>query len=195
VFRLELKKRKCSFQSLRSPLTPEEEKIVEEAWTETDSLEELLSEGPLGQRITRADAFTLKDTAWLNDEVINFYLTLLSEHCKRNEPAIVKCHVFNTFFYPKLLQGYDKVSRWTRKVDIFSMEKIIVPIHLKIHWCLAVINVKETRFEYYDSLGGSNDRVFQVSNHIFKCFLRFGPAFLCNLRSNKGAKKLCPSRV
>jgi len=31
-----------------------------------------------------------------------------------------------------------------------------VPIHLKIHWCLAVINVKEKRFEYYDSLGGRN---------------------------------------
>jgi len=37
------------------------------------------------------------------------------------------------------------------------MDKVVVPIHLGNHWCLAVINFKQKRFEYYDSLGSSND--------------------------------------
>lgn len=32
------------------------------------------------------------------------------------------------------------------------MDKVIIPIHTEQHWCLAVINLKEKRFEYYDSL-------------------------------------------
>jgi sentrin-specific protease 1 len=93
--------------------------------------------------------------------VINFYLNLLKERETR-QPSLPRCHFFNTFFYAKLLgpRGYDYagVRRWTMRgpVDVFALDKVIVPIHLKVHWCLAVINVKEKRFEYYDSLGGNN---------------------------------------
>jgi sentrin-specific protease 1 len=42
------------------------------------------------------------------------------------------------------------------KMDIFALDKIIVPVHLGTHWCLAVINMRKKRVEYYDSLGGTN---------------------------------------
>jgi sentrin-specific protease 1 len=42
------------------------------------------------------------------------------------------------------------------------MEKVIVPVHLGNHWCLAVINFKEKRFEYYDSMGGKNYECLEV---------------------------------
>ena len=55
-----------------------------------------------------------------------------------NRPSV---YAFNTFFYPKLREkGHQALKRWTRKVDIFSFDFIFVPIHLGMHWCLAVSN-------------------------------------------------------
>ena len=48
------------------------------------------------------------------------------------------------------------------QLKIFSYDKVIIPVHLGNHWCLAVINFRKKRFEYYDSLGGSGDRVLKV---------------------------------
>eukprot|EP01027_Heterolobosea_sp_BB2_P023931 GEZU01036000.1.p1 GENE.GEZU01036000.1~~GEZU01036000.1.p1 ORF type:complete len:661 (-),score=139.66 GEZU01036000.1:41-2023(-) len=104
----------------------------------------------------------LEDREWLNDEVINFYMNLLDERQQRyssNELVrLPKCHFFNTFFYAQLTQrgySYDKVKRWTRKIDLFSFDKIIIPVHLGVHWTCAVINLRDKRFEYYDSMNGS----------------------------------------
>jgi len=71
-----------------------------------------------------------------------------------------RCHFHQTNFYTKLAEGvggyvYKNVARWTRRVDVFSKDLIIVPIHCHgNHWTLAVINMKLKRFEYYDSLRG-----------------------------------------
>jgi len=50
------------------------------------------------------------------------------------------------------------VKKWTRKLDLFEYDIVIVPVHKGNHWCLAVINLKLKRFEYYDSLGGLDHR-------------------------------------
>jgi sentrin-specific protease 1 len=71
-----------------------------------------------------------------------------------------KIHTFNTFFYPLLeKKGYSGVARITKKanVDVFSLDMVIVPIHLQIHWALAVINIKKRRLEYYDSMSKGYD--------------------------------------
>ncbi|KAG6505317.1 hypothetical protein ZIOFF_037672 [Zingiber officinale] len=39
---------------------------------------------------------------------------------------------------------------------------IFVPIHKEIHWCLAVIHVKEKKLQYLDSLGGMDMTVLRV---------------------------------
>merc|ERR1719510_1641346 len=65
----------------------------------------------------------------------------------------------NTFFYPKLEKmGYSAVKRWTRKVDIFEYDLILVPIHLGVHWCLATIDLTKPGVYYYDSMGADNNR-------------------------------------
>ena len=45
------------------------------------------------------------------------------------------------------------MRRWTKaaKLDIFDLDKVIIPCHQGMHWTLAVINIKEKRIEYYDS--------------------------------------------
>lgn len=68
-------------------------------------------------------------------------------------------YAYNTFFYLSLSQkGYKHISRWTKKVDIFSKNKLFIPVHIdeENHWCLIYVNLKKHSICYYDSLGGSN---------------------------------------
>lgn len=101
--------------------------------------------------------------------------------------TIKDSHTYNSFFY-KLYDegGFVKVQRWSRKVgfrslisfrkfcadlsrfyhqfDTFAKQIIIIPINLgNSHWVCGAINIEKKRFEYYDSLGGPNERVYKVS--------------------------------
>ncbi|EDL14432.1 mCG147490 [Mus musculus] len=111
--------------------------------------------------ITRGDIQTLKNGQWLNDEVINFYMNLLVE---RNEnqgyPAL---HVFSTFFYPKLKHsGYSSVKRWTRGINLFEKELILVPIHQRLHWSLVVIDLRKQSIAYFDSMGQTGKSICET---------------------------------
>ncbi|XP_041366433.1 sentrin-specific protease 1-like [Gigantopelta aegis] len=115
---------------------------------------EILSDG-FRLQISRKDMVTLSGLSWLNDEIINFYMNLLMSRAE--EEGKPKVYAFNTFFYPKVMNGGQaSVKRWTRKVDIFSYDYILIPVHLGMHWCLAVIDFKKKSIFYYDSMGGTN---------------------------------------
>lgn len=107
--------------------------------------------------ICRKDIQTLKGLNWLNDEVINFYMSMICERSKDEARSLPKVHAFTTFFYPKLIKdGYTMLRRWTRKIDIFSFDLILVPLHLGLHWTLAVIDFNCREIRYYDSMNGNN---------------------------------------
>ncbi|NWU90442.1 SENP2 protease, partial [Upupa epops] len=112
-------------------------------------------------KVTREDIGTLRNLRWLNDEVINFYMSLLMERSKKEGyPAV---HAFSTFFYPKLISGgYKAVRRWTRGVDLFSKDIVLVPIHLRVHWALVVIDVRGKSISYLDSMGQSGDKICEA---------------------------------
>ncbi|XP_032377020.1 sentrin-specific protease 1 [Etheostoma spectabile] len=121
---------------------------------------EVLSEG-FGLSLTRKDLQTLSNLNWLNDEVINFYMNLLVERSK--DPSLPSVNTFNTFFYPKLRSsGYSAVRRWTKKMDIFSKDILLVPVHLGVHWCLSVVDFRKKAIMYFDSMGGNNDEACTV---------------------------------
>jgi len=112
--------------------------------------------------ITRSSLKKLRGMSWLNDEIINMYMQLLSlrderlcEANKERKPS----HFFNSFFLTVLLKdGYSGVRRWTRraKVDVFALSKIFVPVNLQnTHWCMLVVDVQRKVIQYYDSMGGS----------------------------------------
>ncbi|KAK7790601.1 hypothetical protein R5R35_012561 [Gryllus longicercus] len=102
------------------------------------------------------DIQTLKGNNWLNDQVINFYMSLITERGKLGSYPSVYC--FNTFFFVKLKSsGHASLKRWTRTVDLFSYDILIIPIHMKVHWCLAAVNFIEKRIEYYDSMHDNNN--------------------------------------
>ncbi|XP_073678794.1 sentrin-specific protease 1 [Garra rufa] len=140
-------------------LTEDMEKEVSRA-LRGGSQDEVLSEG-FRLTITRKDLQTLSHLNWLNDEVINFYMNLLVERSKR--PNLPSAYTFNTFFFPKLRSsGYNAVRRWTKKVNIFSVDIILIPVHLGVHWCLSVVDFRKKSITYFDSMGGNNDEACRI---------------------------------
>lgn len=135
-------------------LTPKQEAIVNNALDHRQPASEILC-SKFNMNITRQDILTLAGLNWLNDEVINFYMNLIMERGKLNKwPS---SYAMNTFFYPKIINGgQSSVRRWTRKEDIFSYDILVIPIHLRMHWCMALIDFRKKRITYYDSMGSSN---------------------------------------
>ncbi|CAM0881220.1 unnamed protein product [Alopecurus aequalis] len=151
------------------PLTDEDEDRVRHALGGRKRRETLLVHDASNIVITREILQCLNDKDWLNDEVINLYLELLKERELREPSNFVKCHFFNTFFYKKLVNGgydYKAVRRWTTKrklgYNLIDCDKIFVPIHKEVHWCLAVINIRDTKFQYLDSLGSMDMKALKI---------------------------------
>ncbi|XP_077416112.1 sentrin-specific protease 2 [Vanacampus margaritifer] len=116
-------------------------------------------------RITQRDLATLQEGGWLNDEVINFYLSLVMEQCSDTASGR-RVYSFSTFFFPKLrgspsgqAGGHAAVKRWTKAVDIFQCDLLLVPLHLGVHWALAVIDLKAKTVKLYDSMGQRHDSI------------------------------------
>lgn len=83
---------------------------------------------------------------------------------KRYWNGIWNVWTFTSFFWEKLTNGgYSGVRAWTRKVDIFTKDLILLPINMgQMHWVCAAINMRKCRFEYYDSMHGRNRAIFTI---------------------------------
>ncbi|XP_038608337.1 sentrin-specific protease 1 [Tachyglossus aculeatus] len=140
-------------------ITEEMEKEIKNVFCHGNQ-DEVLSEA-FRLTITRKDMQTLNHLNWLNDEIINFYMNLVMERSRgKGVPSV---HAFNTFFFTKLkTAGYQAVKRWTKKVDVFSVDLLLVPIHLGVHWCLAVVDFRKKYITYYDSMGGVNTEACRI---------------------------------
>ncbi|XP_041117533.1 sentrin-specific protease 2-like isoform X2 [Polyodon spathula] len=147
------------------PLTQEMEQAIHKAMGHRNPDEVLSSSFKL--RITRRDLSTLTHQSWLNDEVINFYMNLLV--ARSEQEGCRRVYAFSTFFIPKLRTGgYQAVRRWTKGVDLFEKDIILVPVHQGVHWCLAVIDFRAKTVKYYDSMGQRNEDVCRILLHYLK---------------------------
>mmetsp|Transcript_4925 Transcript_4925/g.8777 ORF Transcript_4925/g.8777 Transcript_4925/m.8777 type:complete len:271 (+) Transcript_4925:59-871(+) len=125
---------------------------------EVADVEELILKTPdeevlcvrFGAELTGRHLSCLMPEAWLNDEVVNAYLRILSEENKGQ----IWCP--NSFFWPKLRDnGYSAVQRWTKRasIELASLRVVLVPLHLTSHWALGVIDLVQHELLYLDSLG------------------------------------------
>lgn len=55
--------------------------------------------------------------------------------------------------------------------------QVVVPIHSYSHWCLAVINIKEKKIQYFDSLNGGSDGILKALVCATSCFKLYTPLF------------------
>ncbi|KAM6909470.1 sentrin-specific protease 3b [Xenentodon cancila] len=110
--------------------------------------------------LTMDDLGTLYGQNWLNDQVMNMYGDLVMDSVPE------KIHFFNSFFYDKLrTKGYEGVKRWTKNVDIFQKDLLLIPIHLEVHWSLVSVDIPRRTITYFDSQRTLNRR---CPKHIFK---------------------------
>eukprot|EP01060_Flectonema_neradi_P039278 TRINITY_DN858_c0_g3_i1.p1 TRINITY_DN858_c0_g3~~TRINITY_DN858_c0_g3_i1.p1 ORF type:complete len:320 (+),score=32.16 TRINITY_DN858_c0_g3_i1:107-1066(+) len=115
-------------------------------------------------KLRRRDYSTLSGHNWVNDEVINAYLKLII-HRTNMMYGMQSAFAFGTHFFMKLIHSecdFSAVSRWTKKVDIFSYTILVLPCNLTNHWGLTVVDFGQGTVAYFDSLGLAGDDVVDV---------------------------------
>lgn len=94
------------------------------------------------------DRERLRGSEFLNDNLIGFYIRFLEEHLNRtNKEVARRVYFFNSFFFTAITNtqrgqrgiNYKSVEKWTRNVDLFSYDYIVVPINEAAHWYVAII--------------------------------------------------------
>ena len=106
-------------------------------------------------QITLGDLEHLKDGEMLNDQCVDFFLRYIQvETIGKNTPELLeRVHFFNSFFYQKLVRkshnqdadvdaataAYQGVKGWTKGVDIFSKDYLMIPVHSGLHWSLIIV--------------------------------------------------------
>jgi hypothetical protein len=132
----------------------------------------------LQHSISSRSLHTTNDRQWLNDEVINFYLSTLNDHdhTQKHSTSQRRHHFFNSFFITKLLDEgnsnrytYRNVLRWSRKVhnsDLFQLHKIFFPCNIsQSHWSCVIADIQTCTITYYDSMLGNGDRYMHSILH------------------------------
>jgi len=118
-----------------------------------------------------SDYRSLEHDTFLNDIIIDFYLTyLMNEKLSKEDQSTV--HIFSTMFYKSLTTGlkkksedsesdlntaerrHAKVKGWTKNVDLFKKDILVFPICEHSHWYL-VIAIKPGMVQHAE---GSEER-------------------------------------
>uniref|UniRef100_A0A0K8T4P9 Ubiquitin-like protease family profile domain-containing protein n=2 Tax=Lygus hesperus TaxID=30085 RepID=A0A0K8T4P9_LYGHE len=106
-----------------------------------------------GIPINTEDYGCLGEDNFLNDVIIDFYLKYFVQTQLSPEEQH-RTHVFSSFFYKRLTtksppraddkqsaaeRRHNRVRSWTKHVDLFSKDFIIIPINENSHWFLGVV--------------------------------------------------------
>ena len=96
--------------------------------------------------ITRTDLNGLTGENWVNDNIIEVYMQMVAERsCTKTWRNLgrPKVYCMSTYFFISLIKrGHGAMQRWTKDVDIFSYDIILIPIHQEDHWCLATVDFR-----------------------------------------------------
>ncbi|KAM1074856.1 hypothetical protein FF1_019804 [Malus domestica] len=100
--------------------------------------------------ISKRDVDLLQPETFINDTIIDFYIKYLKNQIQPEKRH--RYHFFNSFFFRKLADldkdpssvsdgraAFERVRKWTRKVDLFEKDYIFIPINFNLHWSLIVI--------------------------------------------------------
>ncbi|KAH7116024.1 hypothetical protein B0J11DRAFT_618404 [Dendryphion nanum] len=118
--------------------------------------------------------FNGRSIAWLNDNIVNEYLTLLVDHGKasvgyehRRDGPAPPVHAFASQWYATMKEKPEMISRWaTRKQfsgrKLLDVNLLLIPVCLGSHWRLVAIKPKERVIQYLDSLKNPPGDIVQL---------------------------------
>jgi sentrin-specific protease 1 len=108
--------------------------------------------------ICKADFSRLGPEIWLNDEIINFYFSMLSNlHSDPTTHLECKFHFLNSHFYAQMANdGVLNLAlrrNYKKPTNVFKMQSVFLPVNIaNVHWVLIVIDMERRRIKFYDSL-------------------------------------------
>ena len=105
-----------------------------------------------GLSINTNDYICLGSDNYLNDVIIDFYLKYIHNELLEEDQRS-KTHIFSQFFYKRLTtmtkekdpklnaaqKRHARVASWTKNVNLFEKDFVIIPINEQSHWFLAII--------------------------------------------------------
>uniref|UniRef100_A0A914W3A4 Ubiquitin-like protease family profile domain-containing protein n=1 Tax=Plectus sambesii TaxID=2011161 RepID=A0A914W3A4_9BILA len=122
------------------------------------------------------DFDSLRGRSWLNDVIIDSYLVLVNARSKLVSRQRV--YAFLTHFYTMMCsRGYTSVRTWTKVDDILDQDLLLFPINDRgNHWTLVVVDVRQRRISYYDSMGKNGGRHLQaIQDYLQRYFVEKRP--------------------
>ncbi|KAJ6289307.1 hypothetical protein OIU76_025174 [Salix suchowensis] len=100
--------------------------------------------------ISKRDVELLHPETFINDTIIDFYIQYLKNKLQPGDKH--RFHFFNSFFFRKLADldkgpsnacggrlAFQRVHKWTRKINLFEKDYIFIPLNYSLHWSLIVI--------------------------------------------------------
>jgi Ulp1 family protease len=95
--------------------------------------------------ITNGDVRRLDPPEYLNDNIIDFKIKhMLFDGNYKGKRNLVHC--YQSFFYERFTsaqaninRGYKKVETWTKNVNIFALDMLIVPVNQYAHWSVLFV--------------------------------------------------------
>jgi hypothetical protein len=115
--------------------------------------------------------FNGNPSAWLNDNIVNEYLSLLVGKMLENRGfkhqsngAAPPVHAFSSQWFETMKSRPDTIQRWASRRNLsgekfLDCELIFLPLCSSKHWRLVAIRPQDRVIEYYDSLGWSGDEI------------------------------------
>jgi hypothetical protein len=129
----------------------------EDADVVVDKFDIELTAGDLRDRL-------LQPKGWLNDELINFYMSMITQRS-----AVIDAdgwttggsYAFSSHLLTKLMNvsgggkyDYASVKKWTTRgrVKVHLLDRAYFPLHRRddSHWCMVKVDLKRRAMEYYD---------------------------------------------
>ncbi|XP_069133744.1 uncharacterized protein [Argopecten irradians] len=112
-----------------------------------------------GEVLEYRDIKTLTGRQWLNDKVINAYLTVLQREQNNQEMN----HIFCIPSYLAVLWDSNRYDHWLfSKVKFSFLKWIFMPINVRgMHWVLLAADVQRGEVTVLDSMGGNNKNLAQ----------------------------------
>ncbi|KAI3387730.1 hypothetical protein SNEBB_009405 [Seison nebaliae] len=103
-------------------------------------------------RVTNDDAITLNRGRLLNDTIIEFYLIYMFYE-RLTEQQRERTYIYSTYFYSRLVDDniytreqysikekrYYRIKGWTKSVNVFNKDFLLIPINQNCHWYIVII--------------------------------------------------------